>query len=112
MPYETSVKMWRVESSEQDILFYDAKNPEASHGEDEGDSEGEGEMTLEQDAGTVENSEQDMTTSGVTAEQAMTTTPVLSSLDSSSARFSSVTNPRFSVYAALVTMIVIAGYGL
>merc|ERR1712039_1009576 len=31
MPYETSVKMWRVDLSEPDLSLYDAKNPEASH---------------------------------------------------------------------------------
>jgi len=31
MPYETSVKMWRVEVSEPDLRFYDAKNAKASH---------------------------------------------------------------------------------
>jgi hypothetical protein len=31
MPYETSVKMWRVDVSEPDFPLYDAKNPKASH---------------------------------------------------------------------------------
>merc|ERR1712078_806382 len=31
VPYETSVKMWRVDLSEPDLRFYDVKNPKASH---------------------------------------------------------------------------------
>jgi len=31
MPYETSVKMWRVDVSKPDFPLYDAKNPKASH---------------------------------------------------------------------------------